>query len=53
MRTEDKLGYLFLGVSLTIWYVNGHPTTASYFANGIALGFFIRSAYIQLRNKKK
>jgi len=52
MRTEDKLGYLFLGLSLAVWYFNGSPNTISYFFNGMALGFFGKSIYVQIKEKR-
>lgn len=52
MRKEDKLGYLFLFsglyVGLGLKYLQD-----GVFLQGIALGCFMRSAYLQIKEKGK
>jgi hypothetical protein len=53
MRVEDKLGFFFLTISCLLMYYDGRPSPSSFFLNGVGLGFFLRSIYLQLRERKK
>lgn len=51
MRNEDKLGYLFLFIGLYVGLKLGH-LNEGIFLQSMALGCFIRSAYVQIKEKK-
>lgn len=52
MRTEDKLGYLFLFTGLYVG-LGLNYLEDGIFLYGMALGCFLRSAYIQIKEKRK
>lgn len=51
MRNEDKLGYLFLFIGLYIGFGLKYLNEGLFF-QGMALGCFLKSAYIQIKRKK-
>lgn len=53
MKKLDIYGYICLTLSLSIWYHNGAPTTLSFFLNGMALGFFGKNIYNQIKSNKE
>ena len=52
-RNEDILGWITLVIAFIIYGVDGYNSNFGRFFNGMALGFFGRSIYLQLKERKK
>lgn len=51
MRDEDLYGYVFFILAVIVYIMIGYDSTFGRFLNGISLGCFIKSMYLQLKGR--